>query len=164
MKRLGIFLVATFLFLLIANGFAPEVKSFPFKIIGCDLQADQLNLQLTPLKKGPTLPINLKLEVRRNGKVKAVGFTRLEMLNLPESDFNLDIQLSNSLNVTQNYNVKIEAEMVNQSPITDKFAAVEVSGHSSREFFDKNFVPVPEVVEIRNGIKDIEVRTAMGIN
>ena len=164
MKRLSIFLSATFLFFVIANGFAPEVKTFPFQITGCNLQADFLELKLKPLKKGPTLPVNLKLKVSHNGKVQAIGFSRTEMLNLPESDFKLDIQLSKSLNVTRNYDIEIEAEVINKSPVTNKFASVKVLGHSSREFFDKNFEPVPEVAAIRDSIKEIEVRTAMGIN
>ncbi|MGM0599169.1 MAG: hypothetical protein ACQETH_05045 [Candidatus Rifleibacteriota bacterium] len=164
MKRLSIFLIATFLFFMIANGFAPEVKTFPFKITGCNLQPDFLELKVKPMEKGPTLPVNLKLKVRHNGMVKAVGFARVKMLNLPESDFNLDIQLSNSLNVTRNYNIEIVAEMANKPLIKNEFASVKVSGHSSRDFFDKKFKPVPEVAEIRGSFDEIEVRTAMGIN
>jgi|GEM_PF-1641275 len=162
MKRLMIFLVLAGVFFMAGNGFV-AVDVSPVVIAGCDLRVDKLLVVLEPGNLELFKPVSINAEISNGEKNVALGFARVETLKIPENGMTFELPLSQELAHNRNYQVKISVG--NKSEGAQKtFFGLSASGSSSNSFFNRNFNPLPELVEIRNAIKPEPARNQMRIN
>lgn len=163
MKRLSIFLLAAGLLFFAGNGFV-TVEDVPLIIDGCQLNIEDISLQIRPGTIALHEPVNIHAYVSEKDKVQAVGFVRLEILQLPTGGMSVRIPLSVELRKNRDYQVRIVARTVSEKFIENEFASLAALGSSSNSFFKREFNPMPEISDIRNSIEKISPRAQMRIN
>jgi hypothetical protein len=161
MKPTAIFLICATILFIAGTGFAPE-NDAPFEITDCALKVDQALLIIEPTNKKFHVPANFRISILQNDKEVALGFTRLELLKLPEKSFSISIPLSTELAQGKEYSIKIQAQAGNKISFNKDFATRKARGTSSGSFFRRAFQPIPELAQIRESI--ICVRSEIGIN
>lgn len=163
MKRLSIFLLAAALLFVAGNGFVPNHKA-PFSITGCNLKVDDMNLIIKPGDYNLNSPIHFKVRLMQKKHQVAFGVAKLELLKMPSETFSIRVPLSSQLRSKSGYDVLIEAYADVDGSVKQNFSNVQADGVSSNNFFNKEFVPIPELRELRNSIGAISVKREMGIN
>lgn len=163
MKRLSLFLIAAGLLFFAGNGFVTVTDS-PLIVDGCLLNIEDLTLQVRPTKDGLNEPVNIHVVVSEHNKAQAVGFARLELLQLPETGLSLRIPLSEELKKNRDYQVKVVARTASEKIVENEFSSLPAQGSSSNSFFKRQFNPLPELSELRNSIERISPRSQMRIN